>query len=174
MEGLGLSSGPVLFTVFEGKTVNLWYSRLPFLRTPSGGLWGDLVSVIAGKKLFCLLTDEIICSYANKVSDVTALNWRMVSLFSFILMSLYTLRVRILDEVLQRKTSEMSRWGAWKCLHFLNSESPWYREFFSAMSSCVSPGPGSCPQWRGVRNSEVSAGRESTVHSTSCIIEHER
>ena len=168
MKGLGLSSSLVLFTVFEGKTVNLWYSRLPFLRTPLGGLWGDLVSVIAGKKLFCLLTDEIICSYANKVSDVTALNWRMVSLFSFIVMSLYTLWVRILDEVLQRKTSEMSRWGAWKCLHFLNSESPWYREFISAMSSCVSPGPGSCPQWRGVRN------RESTVHSTSCIIEHER
>lgn len=174
MKGLGLSSGPVLFTVFEGKTVNPWYSRLPFLRTPSGGLWGDLVSVLAGKKLFCLLTDEIICSYANKVSDVTALNWRMVSLFSFIVMSLYTLWVRILDEVLQRKTSEMSRWGAWKCLHFLNSESPWYREFISAMSSCVSPGPGSCPQWRGVRNSAVSAGRESTVHSTSCIIEHKR
>ena len=27
------------------------------------------MSVIAGKKMFCLLTDEIICSYANKVSN---------------------------------------------------------------------------------------------------------
>ena len=78
MKRLGLSSGPVLFTVFEGKTVSLYYSRLPFLRSPLGGLCGDLVSVIARvrnsgkKKLFGLLTDEIICSYANNVSDVTA------------------------------------------------------------------------------------------------------
>lgn len=73
MKGMGLSSGPVLFTVFGGKTVNPYYSRLPFLRTRSGGLLGDLVSVIARvlnsgirkKKKCCLSTNEIICSYAN-------------------------------------------------------------------------------------------------------------
>ena len=36
-------------------------------------------------------------------------------------------------------------------------------EFISVISVCVSRGAGSCLQWQGVCNSEVTAGLESIV-----------
>lgn len=74
MKGLGLSSSLVLFTVFEGKTVNHLMQSTPVLADTLGWVVGGYSVRNSGKKIFCLLTDEIICSYANKVSDVTALN----------------------------------------------------------------------------------------------------
>ena len=56
---------------------------------------------------------------------IFAPNWRMVSLFSFIVMSLYIMRVGILDEVSATRR-EKDKWnfvlGIWKCPHFRNSE----------------------------------------------------
>ena len=56
-------------------------------------------------------------------------NWRMASLFSFIIMLFYIIWVRILEEVYWsvdaialEKTREMSFWRAGKCLHFHNSK----------------------------------------------------
>ena len=47
-----------------------------------------------------------------------------------------------------------------------NSKSLLQREFISVISLCISPGAGSCPQCRGVRNREVSAGQEPTTNQS--------
>lgn len=62
----------------------------------------------------------------------------------------------------KKNKSKTSNWGegAWKCLHFCHNESliqSFLYEFRQRL--------GSCPQWRGVRNSAVSAGRESIVYN---------
>ena len=60
--------------------------------------------------------------------------------------------------IAREKTSEMSRLGAEKCPHFRNSGS-----LFQSFLYAFRRGAGSCPHQGGVRNSEVSARRESTV-----------
>ena len=65
--------------------------------------------------------------------------------------------------IAREKTSEKSCWGAGKSLHYCNSKSLLEREFISVISVCVSQGAGSCLQWQGVCNSEVTTGLESTV-----------
>ena len=47
-----------------------------------------------------------------------------------------------------------------------NSKSLLQREFISVISSCISPGAGTCPQCRGVCNREVSAGQEPTTNQS--------
>ena len=90
--------------------------------------------------------------------------WRMVSFFSFFIMSLYSMLVRILNEALsviaREKQVKLRAGEAWKCLHFGKRS---VLKGIHFVSSCFSPGAGSCLQWRGVCNSEGYAGRESTV-----------
>lgn len=64
-----------------------------------------------------------------------------------------------MSAIAREKTSGMSRLGAGKCSYFSNSET-----FFQSFLYVFRPGAGFCPHQRGVRNSEVSARRESTVH----------
>ena len=63
-----------------------------------------------------------------------------------------------MSAIAREKTSEMCL-GAGKCPHFRNSES-----LFQSFLYVFLRGAGSCPPSRGVRISEVSARRESTVY----------
>ena len=124
------------------------------------------------KKLFWLSTSEIVCNYAN----VKFLKWphepaatRKFScshpvgewffLFSFIVMSLYIMWVTILDEVsaIARERKKV------KCCAGGHESVRNGRSLFQSSLYAFRRGAGFCSLWQGFRNSEMSAGRHSTV-----------
>ena len=88
----------------------------------------------------------------------------MVSFFSFLIMSLYSILVRILNEALsvcysKRKKQVKLRAGGLESVYIsVKGRVRFKGNLFRFL--CFSPGAGSCLQWRGVCNSEGYAGRE--------------
>ena len=125
------------------------------------------------KKLFCLSTSEIVCNYANvkflkwphepaatrKFSCSQPVGEFFFLLFSFIVMSLYIMWVTILDEVsaIARERKKV------KCCAGGHESVRNDRSLFQSFLYAFRRGAGFCSLWRGFRNSEVFAGRHSTV-----------
>ena len=123
------------------------------------------------KKLFCLSTSEIVCNYAN----VKFLKWphepaatRKFScshpvgewfFFIFLYRNVALYYIIYLDEVSaiarERKKVKCCAGGH----ESVRNDKSLYQSFLYAFRR----GAGFCSLWRGFRNSEVSAGRHSTV-----------
>ena len=113
------------------------------------------------------------CNHKKEI-DMFAPNWKMESLFSLMVMSLYImslcesgLSVHYSKRKKQLKVAlEGERREKHENPHFQNSkESIKTGVYFSHFFKHFAREAGSSPQWQGVCNSKVSTGQESTLYS---------
>ena len=148
--------------------------------TPSGTpSEGNLVSVMAKvrrgmreKKLFCLSTSEIVCNYAN----VKFLKWphepaatrkfscsHTVGEWFFFIFLYRNVALYYVSHDFGRSVRYSERKKKVKCCAGGHESVRNDRSLFQSFLYAFRRGAGFCSLWRGFRNSEVSAGRHSTV-----------